>query len=130
MVERQLVAKEEGLVGGHRLDHLGDKRCRCFASQTVDELREIGHAVPARHRHQAAFRQILFFGSEHETGALAQQLAKIVEVLRGHERSPTNSRVNLAAMSDNGSTAEQRPALVTCPGMPQTTLVASSCAKM
>src|SRR5262249_22560766 len=94
----------------------------------LDEFGEVGHAVPARHRHQAAFSQILFFGSQHETGAFAQQLAEIVEILGGHERSPTKSRVSLAAMSGSGSTAEQRPALVTCPGMPHTTLVASSCA--
>src|SRR4029079_1591016 len=65
---------------------------------------------------------------QHEARALFHQLADIFEVLGNHARSPPNSRVIFAAISPIGSTADARPALVTWPGMPQTTLVASSCA--
>jgi len=50
---------------------------------------------------------------QHETGAVAQEFAQIVEVLRGHERSPVNSRVSFPAISGNGRTAEHSPAFVT-----------------
>ena len=50
---------------------------------------------------------------QHKAGALAQKLTQIFEVLRGHGRSPMKMRVSLAAISGNGSTAEQSPAFVT-----------------
>src|ERR1035437_4793333 len=96
----------------------------------VDQLGETGQSVLARDRQQAAFGEVLLFGREHLTGALAQHLAQIVEVLRGHALSPANRRVRRGAISSSGSTAEQRPACATWPGMPHTTLVGSSGARM
>src|SRR6185312_4870188 len=63
-----------------------------------------------------------------QAGALLQHPPQIIEVLRGHVCSPANSRLSLGAISSSGSSAEARPACATCPGMPQITLVASSCA--
>ena len=111
MIERYLVAEEKGLVGGHRLDHLGAEWRGRPIFQPLDQLVERAHAVAARHRQEPAFGEILLLDRQHETGALAQELAQIVEVLRGHERSPVNRRVSLPAISGNGSTAEHRPAL-------------------
>ena len=102
MVERQLVAEEEGFIGGHGFDHLGDERRRRLAAQPLDQLTQRLHAMAARHRHQPAFGEVLLLGSQHQAGALPQQPAQIVEVLWGHTRSPANRRLSLPAISGNG----------------------------
>ena len=63
-----------------------------------------------------------------EAGALLEELAQIIVIERRHGRSPGNSRTTFGAICSSGSTAEHMPASATAPGMPQTTLVASSCA--
>src|ERR1019366_3535757 len=131
MLERDLVAEEERLVGGHRLDHFdGERRGGGGGFKLADQLAETGQSVLARDRQQAAFGEVLLLGRQHQAGALAQQLAQIVEILRGHALSPANRRVRRGAISSSGSTAEQRPACATWPGMPHTTLVGSSCVRM
>ena len=76
MVERHLVAEEERFVGGHRLDHCdGERRGGGGGFKLVDQLGETGQSVLARDRQQAAFGEVLLFGREHLTGALAQHLA-------------------------------------------------------
>src|SRR4029079_8542723 len=100
----------------------------CPIFQPIDQFVERAHVIAARNRQQTALGQILLLDRKHETGAVAQELAQTVEVLRGHQRYPVNSRVSFPAMSGNGRTAEHSPAFVTWPGIPQTTLVASSCA--
>src|SRR6478609_1882670 len=87
-----------------------------------------GHFFAARKRQQPAFQQILLLRREHDAGAKFHQFAQPVEIFRGHAATPENRRLSCGAISGSGSTAEQIPACATLPGMPQTTLVASSCA--
>ena len=129
MIERHLVAEEQRLVGRHRLDHLDDQRLGVGALQLGDQPGEVEQAGLARDRQQPAFDQILLVGRQHEAGALLQQLAQ-------DNRNRAASRPRLrgttarssARSASSGSTAEHTPASTAEPGMPQTTLVASSCA--
>ena len=84
VIERHLVAKEEGLVGGHGFDHLGDKGCRP-ALHLLHEFADAGEAAFARQRKQAAFDQILLVCGQVETGMILQELTQILIVWRGHE---------------------------------------------
>src|ERR1700741_1905012 len=127
MIEGNLVAKEEGFVGGHRLHHILDQRLPA-ALRLLHEIRDSGKADAPRQRQQPAFHEILLVGREVETGTLLQQPAQEIVVRRRHERSPANRRTILGAIWFSGRMAEQMPALAAAPGMPQTTLVASSCA--
>src|SRR6185437_1626619 len=128
MVERQLVAEEKSLVGGHRLDDLRREWNRRLGFQPFNQFIERGHAVAAGNRQKAALGEILLLGRQHQSRPLTQKLSQKIEVFRRHMRSPPNRRVNFPAISVSGRTAEQRPALVTWPGIPHTTLVSSSCA--
>src|SRR5262249_38735958 len=112
----------------HRLDDLDDQRLGGAVLELRDQFAEPGHAGLARDRQQAALDQILLFGRQDEAGPLLQELAQIVVVLRCHGRSPENKRTTFWAIWSSGSTAEQIPALAAAPGIPHTTLVASSCA--
>src|SRR5262245_44356015 len=113
MLERYLVAKKESFVGGHCLDHLDAQRSRRPVPEALDQLRERAHPVTAGDRQKPALGEVLLLDRKHQPGALAQELAKIIEVCRGHGRSPANRRVSFVAISGSGSTAEQSPALVT-----------------
>ena len=84
---------------------------RSAALELADQFGQGRDAVAARDRHQSAFGEILLLGRQHEAGALAQQLAQIVEILRRHARSPANRRVSRGAISLSGSTDEQSPAM-------------------
>jgi hypothetical protein len=79
MVERNLVAEEERLVGGHRLDHLRRQRLGA-ALHLRDQFRNSRHAGLARDRQQPAFDQILLVGGQVEPGALFQKLTQILIV--------------------------------------------------
>ena len=83
MIERDLVAEEEGLVGGHGFDHLRDER-GSSRLQLLHELGDAGEPGLARQRQQAAFDQILLVGGQVETGMILQQLTQILIVGRGH----------------------------------------------
>src|SRR5581483_7870699 len=72
--------------------------------------------------------QILLVRRKIEPGALLQEDAQELVIRRGHDRSPENRRTILVAIWFKGRMAEQMPALAAAPGMPHTTLVASSCA--
>ncbi|MFK4571956.1 hypothetical protein ABIF94_003392 [Bradyrhizobium ottawaense] len=67
MIERDLVAEEEGLVGGHGFDHVGDHRARA-ALQLLHEFADAGESGLAGQRQQAAFDQILLVCGKIETG--------------------------------------------------------------
>src|SRR6266436_4926918 len=56
VIERHLVAKEKGLVGGHRFDYLGDKGCRP-SLHFLHKFADAGQSAFARERKQAAFYQ-------------------------------------------------------------------------
>src|SRR5258708_1610364 len=128
MLERHLVAEEERLVCRHGLDHFDNERLGGGAPEPGDEASKIEQPFAARDRQKPALDQIMLLGRQHETGARLQELAQIVVVLWRHERAPKNRRESFGAICSSGSTAEQTPAATAAPGMPQTTLVASSCA--
>ena len=79
MVERNLVAKEERFVGGHRLDHFRRQRIAA-ALHLGDEFGNSRQAGLARKRQQPAFDQVLLVGGQVETGALFQKLTQILIV--------------------------------------------------
>src|ERR1700730_4657288 len=87
VLERNLVAKEEGLVGGHGLDHLGDEASRS-ALHLLHEFADTGQADFPRQRKQPAFDQILLVTGQIETGMVLQELAHIFIIGRGHGRPP------------------------------------------
>src|SRR5689334_8191724 len=97
MVERNLVAKEEGFVGGHRLDHVNRQRLGA-ALHLLDKLGNAGETRPAGERHQPALDQILLVGREVEARTLLQKLAQEIVVERRHERSPAKSRTSFGAI--------------------------------
>src|SRR3546814_2591866 len=68
------------------------------------------------------------FLRDDEAGALVQQLRDIFEIFHVHAADLMTNLRTLGPISLIGSTAEHRPLVATAPGMPQTTLVASSCA--
>ena len=95
MIERHLVAEEEGLIGGHRFDHFGAER----RIAVLDLLNEIIDAVQiglAGQRHQAAFDQVLLVRRQIEAGLFLQELTEEIVIGRRHERSPENKRVIFA----------------------------------
>src|SRR5712664_1776781 len=125
MIERNLVAKKEGFVGGHCLDHL--RRQRLGASLHLrNEFGDSGQANPSRERDQSAFDQILLVGRQVQSGALFQKLTQKLIVQRRHERSPAKTRTSFDAIWLSGRMAAQMPACAAAPGIPQTTLEASS----
>src|SRR5215813_4098851 len=125
MIEGYLVAEKKCLVGGHRLNHLGDERL-ATALYPGDELADAGMSGLVRERNQAAFDQILLVGGQIETRALLQELTQILIVRGRHDRSPANRRSSFGAIWFRGRIAAQIPACAAAPGMPHTTLVASS----
>src|SRR6266545_870431 len=128
MLERNLVAEEERLVGHHRLDHLDHEGLGVRSPQTLHQLGQAAKPGLARQRQKPALDQILLVGRQHEPGPLPQQFSKMIVVERRHDRLPEKRRTTFGAIWSSGSTDEHRPALVTDPGMPQMTLDASSCA--
>lgn len=62
MIERRLVAEEEGLVGGHGLDHFRNQRLGGSRLHLLNELADARKASLARERHQPALDQILLVG--------------------------------------------------------------------
>src|SRR5262249_61533153 len=110
---------------GHRMNHL-DRELVAAVSHLRDQLGEIPEAGLAGERQQAAFHQILLIAGEREARALFEQSAQEIVIVRAHVRSPAKIRNSLGAISSSGSTVEHAPAWAADPGMPQTTLVASS----
>src|SRR6202022_650868 len=125
LLERDLVAEEERFIGGHRLDNFGDERLG-RVPELPHQRREPGEAGLADQREQPAFDQILLARGKHEPGVLLEHGAQKIVIRRTHALPPENNSRSLGAMRSSGSTAEQRPARATAPGMPQTTLLASS----
>jgi hypothetical protein len=97
MIERNLVAKEERLVGGHRFDHLG---CQRLGSdlQLLHQLPDSGQTAPSRQRDQSALDQILLVGGQVEAGSRLQKLTQELIIQRRHERSPENNRTSFGAI--------------------------------
>src|SRR5262249_22552105 len=126
LLERNLVAKEKRFVGHHRFDHLDHERVGVGPPQALHQLGQAGEAGLTHQRQKPALDQVLLVGRQHETRAVLQQLAEIIVLVRGHTLLPEKSRTIFGAICSIGRTDEHSPACVTDPGMPQTTLVASS----
>ena len=73
--ERGLVAEEERLVGGHRLDHFDGERLRVRAVKVRHQFGEPGKAGLARQRQQPALDQVLLVARQIESGAILQKFA-------------------------------------------------------
>src|SRR5206468_7430293 len=126
-IEWDLVAIEERLIRGHRLDHV-DAQPLVVALELRQQVGERCESRLADEGCEPAFDQILLVGRQHEAGAVLEELAEIIVIERRHDLSPRNSRTIFGPISSSGSTAEQTPAFAAAPGMPHTMLVVSSCA--
>src|SRR3546814_13335048 len=74
----------------------------------------------------AALQKIGFLLGDHEAGALVQQLRDVFEVIHIHAADLIPNLRTLGPISRSGRTAEHSPLVATAPGLPQTTLLASS----
>ena len=134
MLERLVVAEEEALVGGHRLDHLADQRlgagCRSRSASASRSRKSFALAGSARAASRAG--RACPGRSRGRSGSSAAWRTYRRRSCPGSAwlmRAPSAAaRAAFGAMRGSGSTAWHRPAWATAPGMPQTTLVASSCA--
>src|SRR6185437_15526141 len=82
--------------------------------------------VAAGDGQEPAFQEIALVGREREPRPLFQKLAQILEIKRTHPPSPLNRLTIFGPIASSGSTSDGTPACTTAPGMPHTTLVASS----
>ncbi len=83
VIERNLVAKKEGFVGGHRLDHLGCER-RGSTLHLLHEFADAGQTYFSRKRKQPAFDQILLVGRQIQAGTILEKFAQVFVIGRGH----------------------------------------------
>src|SRR4051812_38571941 len=140
------VAEERRLVGGHRLDDGAVQLAKPLGAQARDQVAQRGQALAAYDRRQARVDQVCLARLEDDRGALVDQLPDEIEVRvaalhlrlqRRHRASqaiafprPAHTlRTISAEMLCSGRTASARPARATKPGIPQTTLLCSSCAR-
>ncbi len=93
--------------------------------------REMGHRGEVellQQRPELPLQHVLLVVAEIEPRMLLQDPAQQVELVRHHGRSPRTSLAAAAAMPAGGKSAAQAPTAAAAPGMPHTTLEASSCA--
>src|SRR5437870_1210730 len=140
-LERNHISEPGRLVGGQRVDDLLVERGRLLFTQGRHEFGERTQAGAADERIQPGDGEVLLPRLEHDRGALADQVLDVAEVLfrehhgptptgrgRGALARPTSSRRSIsAAIPASGTTASAIPDCTTNPGIPQTTLDASSC---
>ena len=127
MLERPCIAEEQGLVGGHRLDHLAHQRAR-FPAAAAPPPGRVSPAIPCAcgDRRQPVLEQVVLVRPTtmpERCRTRAPRNSRSTGVIRRFLILASDSTV--AAMRCSGSTAQQSPAVATAPGMPQTTLVAS-----
>src|SRR5215203_505715 len=77
----------------------------------------IEQPVPACHRQQPAFDEVMLLRGQHEARPRLQKLLQILVILGRHERAPRNRREIFGAICSSGSTAEHAPADTADPGM-------------
>src|SRR5262249_30677721 len=128
LLERLAVAEEERLVRHQRVGEVAQQRRIAVLSQRGRQRVEAVQVVLARHRRQAAFDQVRLVAAEDEPRTVEDQLAEKGKIVGLHTRPPVASFATWPAICDTGRMALQIPAVAAAPGMPQTTLVASSCA--
>src|SRR5438093_7798433 len=140
-LERSHVSEPGRLVGGQRVDDLLVQRGRLFLTEGCYEFGERTQAGAANERIQPGDGEVLLPGLEHDRGALTHQVLDVPEVLFGEHHGPTptgrwsgavarptSSRRSISAASPvSGTMASAIPDCTTNPGIPQTTLDASSC---
>ncbi len=130
MLKRLVVAEEEALVGGHRLDHVARHRVVAGRAQPFGQRGQVAQLLALQDRREAGLQQIELVGPDHQSGAALQQRREGVEgggrQCLPHARAVRSSSSSFGAMRGSGRTAWHSPACATAPGMPQTTLVASS----
>src|SRR3546814_406674 len=120
------VAEEEGLVRDHRLDHLADEGRPRVLHQVANEPVDRAAVQAAGDRGEAALDQVGLVRRQDEAALPADQPRDEVEFLRRHRSAPPAIRASRGPISDIPTISLQIPARATAPGMPQTTLVASS----
>src|SRR6185437_1068947 len=130
MRERLVVAEEEAFVGGHRLDHVTYQHLGRRAPQALRQRIQISQLFPLDQPPEPGFQQVDLVLADDQPGARLQQGGERFEGIVGqggtHVRAIRSISSSFGAMRGSGSTAWQSPAWATAPGMPQTTLVASS----
>jgi hypothetical protein len=80
MIERHLVAQEEGLVGGHRFDHLDEELTCARHFELLNKFAQGRDPALARKGKQPAFDQVFLVGGKDEAGALLKQATQIIVV--------------------------------------------------
>src|SRR4051812_11321059 len=110
MFERDLVAEEEGFVGGHRFHHLGDDRRRSTL-HLLHEFADARHTAFTRQRKQPAFDQILLVCGQVETGMILQKLTQILIVWRGHGSLTMVSTISFKRDSVPGARSGRLPGI-------------------
>src|SRR5262249_46401458 len=137
-LEAPRVAEEARLVGGHRLHHLAVEAVPSLRAQPGDQLLERRAALLARDRNETRLGEVLLALVENDARTLAHQPPHEIEVAREEAHRirpsatpgtvrPAHARCTIApGIAGSASTSSAIPARKTAPGMPQTTLVASS----
>src|SRR5690606_24379233 len=108
------------------LGHVNRQALVLLRAQGGDELVDAVEVPLARNRVQAALEEVRLLLRNHEAGPLVQQLRDKLEIVHIHAADLMTNLRTPGPISLSGSTAAQRPLVATAPGMPQTTLVASS----
>ena len=130
MLERLVVAKEEAFIRGHRFDDVARQRVGTRAAQAFGQGIQVRQFFTPQDGGQSGFQQIGLVLADHQAGACLQQLRERFKGVdsqnRAHDQLALSICSNFGAMSPRGSTAWHSPAVAMAPGMPQTTLVASS----
>src|SRR5690242_8030093 len=141
-VEGVLVAEERRFVGCHRLDDRS-REYRFTTLEPFDQRADTGEPVLLRDREKPRLDEVLLAWFQHDRGVLANERAEVVEVRRRERRRshddaprsalagarPRKRRITISsATRPSGISLDAIPACTTAPGIPHTTLVASSCA--
>ena len=131
IVERCAVAEEESFIGRHCFDDVANQRRFGRQFEPPHEAIDTVEIVTARQGRESAFDEILLVVVEAEAGIFGEEALQHIEgsnhaAPRG--RIPLRRPLTVAAIRPSGRTALASPACATAPGMPQTTLEASSCA--
>src|ERR1019366_6811186 len=132
------IAEEVGLVGRHRFDDLTAEIGACGLNECA-KIVDRGETVLANDRPKPALEQVVLVGAEHNAGFRVHVLLE-KPVIRGlyfrkgawhrYPHAFRAIRITSGMTSSSGRTQSARPAPTMAPGIPQTTLEASSCARI
>jgi hypothetical protein len=108
LVERLGVAEKEGLIRGHRLDHVADDRFVILGSDEADEVVEGGELPFARDREQAAFQQVGLVVGQQEAGPGLEDLANKVEVRESSSTAASYATLRVNRLLDERADLRER----------------------